>query len=247
MSYFGTILEGIVHTFSVFDSKEVNKIYESIKPKLESLRTYFQQTPKKIGAGMDGIAFDIGGDKVFKIFRSDRGYQQAVKSLERLHKRPELAKTEAMIYDVGVLGELKGKTLYYWIMEKMPVTLEKISDDGLQIITKLIDLTSHLYETMPHKMKFELPLALEDVNKNEKVVDFLKTATAYVLHDLNRRSLFSKDQLKEFESTHNLNPNWMETFVEEVIFKLMSGRRDLHEGNLGITNYGQIRYFDPAF
>ncbi len=248
MSHFGTILSGISHTFSVFKSDDVKRVYESIKPKLEALRPYFQQTPKKLGAGMDGIAFDIGGGKILKIFRSERAYREAIKSMDRLYKRPELAKTEAMIYDVGVLGSLRGKDpLYYWIMEKMPVTLENIDNFDLETLNGLITIITRVYDDMPHPMKLDISSNIEDPAQKEKVTQFIKDATKYVVTELNRHPYFAKEnRLKKFETNHKLSPGWLETFAEEIIFKLMSGRVDLHEGNVGITNYGQLRFFDPV-
>ena len=45
----------------------------------------------------------------------------------------------------------------------------------------------------------------------------------------------------------NLNKTWLQSFVEEILMKYLTGRTDLHLGNLGVTSYGELRYFDPSF
>jgi len=56
----------------------------------------------------------------------------------------------------------------------------------------------------------------------------------------------NKDYLEYYTETYKLNNNWLNRFVEEILVKLLTGRNDLHIGNLGITNNGYFRFFDSA-
>ena len=49
------------------------------------------------------------------------------------------------------------------------------------------------------------------------------------------------------EEMINLQDDWLEKLCEELIIKYLTGRTDTHLGNLGVTRYGYLRYFDPAF
>ena len=45
----------------------------------------------------------------------------------------------------------------------------------------------------------------------------------------------------------SLNSDWLQFLIEEITLKYLTGRGDLHSGNLGLTNYGVFRYFDPSW
>ena len=49
------------------------------------------------------------------------------------------------------------------------------------------------------------------------------------------------------ESAEDLRSDWLESLAEEFIMKYLTGRTDLHAGNIGLTQYGNFRYFDPAY
>ena len=51
----------------------------------------------------------------------------------------------------------------------------------------------------------------------------------------------------QIKADYNLKDNWLENLIEEIIHKINTGRTDLHTGNIGVTNYGQLRFFDPVF
>jgi len=86
-----------------------------------SIRRAFNiSQPKILGFGSDGIALDIG-DKVLKIFTREMAYEDAMEAWERLYKNPDLAKTEAMMYEVGKFKNTEKLTktdvpLFYYII-----------------------------------------------------------------------------------------------------------------------------------
>ena len=43
-----------------------------------------------------------------------------------------------------------------------------------------------------------------------------------------------------------LRRSWLVSYIEEVMTKFITGRGDLHMGNLGVTSYGDLRYYDPT-
>ena len=51
------------------------------------------------------------------------------------------------------------------------------------------------------------------------------------------------DQVDE-EMTTNLRPSWLPSLIQEVLMKNVIGRIDLHMGNIGVTSYGEFRFFD---
>jgi hypothetical protein len=80
----------------------------------------------------------------------------------------------------------------------------------------------------------------EHSNIKQKVVD-----NANVLANHVRR--ISITDLESFGKKLNLRAGWLELLCEEIIMKLLTGREDLHIGNLGVTAQGELRYFDPQF
>lgn len=46
---------------------------------------------------------------------------------------------------------------------------------------------------------------------------------------------------------YELKPDWLVRLCREIIWKTLTNRRDLHGGNLGLTPYGEFRYFDPTY
>lgn len=56
----------------------------------------------------------------------------------------------------------------------------------------------------------------------------------------------TKVAIKELSNTLPLRKNWLRTLIEEIAVKYLTQRGDLHLGNIGITNYGDFRYFDSA-
>ena len=224
------------------------------KPTIDRIRQSFQiSEPKPLGGGADGVAFDIGG-RVLKIFKDKVAYEKAKDAFDRLHTTPALAKTEAMLYDVGVLGFLpyyvdtptKGIYLYYYIMEKMKPVYDLDNDDISSSIRGIISgIASHL-ESDPSKWK-TMKSMIDDPNKAK----LIKTQVRKEAITLSRKWLASPIRREDIntisQGIRSLKSDWLPLYIEEVLMKYLTGRGDLHLGNLGITPYGELRYFDPAY
>jgi hypothetical protein len=161
--------------------------------------------------------------------------------MERLHKNPDLAKTEAMIYDAGYLGDIGKMKIYYIIIEKMkPVSgLDEYS-------IKYIETVAAFISTMMSRNKD----LIKPMKKNIENISEIKNQITTITGMIESAALSHKDikRYVEYIETHNaLNPNWLKYFIEELIVKYLTARTDVHIGNLGITNSGQLRYFDPVY
>jgi hypothetical protein len=210
------------------------------KSKIDKLMSSFSYSPKYLGGGYDGAVFDVGQNLTLKIFRDSFSYYKAKESYDRLHKNPELAKNEAMIYDVGILGPFGKQTIYYYIMEKM----KPIENDLKPLMTKIV---GYIGEYIRYERDVIEPYRklTHDHKNNEKIRAFLNN------HSSKLESLLYNEHAKEiynmetFES--DLKQGWVKSLCEEILFKYLTGRGDLHLGNLGLTNYGRFVYFDPSF
>lgn len=222
--------------------KALNNFFKENKSTLDKMLSLSTvSVPKYLGAGADGTAFDIGNNFVLKIFLSNTAYQQAKSAMERLHSNPDLAKTEAMIYDVGVL-DFENIKIYYYIIEKMKTALDLPADE-VNSIAKIIHKVVLFIHSNKDKWK-DLRKSVTDKSQ----LDFLKKEISNSVNNVvdSINSSLSKD-IENLNSKLELKPTWLPSLVEEIIIKYLTGRTDLHMGNLGITNYGELRYFDPSF
>lgn len=213
------------------------------KSSIDKMLNLSNYSPKFIGNGIDGFAYDISNNLVLKIFSNSKLYAVTMESWNRLHKNTNLAATEAMIYDVGYLGTFEYKyhdtPIYYNIIEKMrPVSnLELDTQDLLRnIIQSIVNLISENRESLK-TLKSKL-----EQNENNKDIKFELNS---FISDFTNQIISSKqNQINELKYL-NLDNNWLPSLVEEVVFKYLTGRADLHLGNLGLTKYKKFRYFDP--
>lgn len=224
-----------------FHSKEIAKFYYNNEKKINNLRQHFEHSPKYLGGGQDGIAFLIGKSLVLKIFTQNYAYEKAKEAMERLYKHPLLAKTEAMIYDVDTLGSIEGNNIYYYIIERMEPAESHPNEFTLDTLLKIIK-----YEILNSKYILE-PLASKIHNKNQHKFVFLTIQKVVKQIEMHIREDYS-EKIKELEEGYELTKaNWLSNLIEELILKRLTGRLDLHTGNIGVTNMGELRYFDPAF
>lgn len=215
--------------------------------KLYSLQKVIKDKPKFLGGGADGVAFSVGNGFVIKFFTDVGAYQQALASAQKLHKNPELAKTEAMIYDVGLIGDISipkivDLTIYYYIIEKMTPVLSTDLNSQLDIhiivrqvirsVNKFLDKLKNLRSQMADPTNYG--------NISAEIKPIIESV-------LEATMLTTSDNIQKLQKRLKLNPNWLRSLIEEIIVKYISGRTDLHLDNLGITGYGELRYFDPAY
>ncbi len=229
-----------------------NEFIKNNKKPIDSIRSFLTTTnPKILGSGADGVALDIGNKKILKIFRDSVAFNKAKEAVHRLHKMPLLSKTEAMIYDIGEFSLenlpesifISHSPIYYYIMEKVkPISayhhaMEDALQNILSTISEFIDFTKHIWK--PLKEKINNPIESEKI-KNE---------VEYWSNKLIQSGVISQFSIREVESSSlgELSEDWLQHFVEEVMIKYISGRGDLHMGNIGITSYGKLKYFDPAY
>jgi hypothetical protein len=224
------------------DALDVAKNFnESYRSNIDKLRHYFEYNPILLGSGSDGVAFDIGKNKVLKIFKDISAFNAAKEAVRRLHLYPELARTEAMIYDVGILGEIYGYKIYFYIIQKMQSINDNSYDDLDNVLVNIVENVNKLKSTLKH-IKNELKINDSKIRNNLKQV--LEPIIDLISNNVNSNL---PDQLTSIDSNNELADNWLELLIEEIIMKYLTSRTDLHIGNLGITNNGELRYFDPAF
>ena len=234
------------------------------KDKLNNLFTFFNKQPEYLGSGADGIAFKIGDGFVLKLFNTPHGHNEAIKAMERLHKSPDLAKTEANIYDAGMLGVFSSTPIYYYIIEYMIPVLNKLSDSAEDALIEILHYIKYIIENKNFLPKYS---AFKKVIDNPKYSSLIKSTIEadvenilqnYFLNltqdAINTQAYLAVSPVKSKRdverdnifSTVELREDWLKNLIEEIIFKYVTGRTDLHLGNLGVTSYGNFRYFDPA-
>jgi hypothetical protein len=224
------------------------KFIAANKDILNSISSQFQTQPVLLGGQADGRAYSIGKNRVLKVFFSSGAYHAAVKAMHRLWHNPTAAATEAMIYDVGMFNEVDHQKIYYYIMEKMRPLRSFLDRDFLggffTPVRAIFD--KDIYN--PKSILYKLWGKDEDVDNPAKVGQIKQDIQLYV-QDLKTR--IDPKTLQEFElamtANNNLIPGWLDKLLEEMVWKYITRRDDLHSGNLGVTPYGQVRYFDPAF
>jgi hypothetical protein len=225
--------------------REIQLFYNQNKNKINNLRKLFDGQPKKLGAGADGVAFALSSTLVLKIFKTELTYKHALQALKRLHENPNLAKTEAMIYDVGILGDFYGSPIYYYVIEKMrPVeSLDPSVKTNLRGLVAKIALI--INDTRKDKWD-HLKNVIKNKSKAGPILQDIRDAASKLAKELKQTPYISNIKVIEKVLPH-LDKMWLEQLIEEVITKYLTGRTDLHMGNIGLTKYNVFRYFDPVY
>jgi hypothetical protein len=217
------------------------------KTAIDKLRKSFAvANPLFIGGGADGAAFDIGNGKVLKLFQDDFAYQKTKEAFDRLHKNPASAKTEIMIYDVGILGKYMGfDNVYYSIMEKVSM-LPKMEWAKIYTILKFVIDKIKEENKINSRWKFLKSSFNDKPDTSEALSKIIRNDAIKLANEFTK--LRGKNFVEKIQAAlPKLKSNWLEIYIEEIIMKYLTGRVDLHFGNLGITDYGELRYFDPAY
>jgi hypothetical protein len=254
----------------------LEKFYKDNESKIKNIRKNFSMNPKKLGSGIDGVAFKINSFQVLKIFKSEHVFKDALESINRLHQSPEVAGTEANIYDAGVLGNILNNTLYYYIIEYMsPVSKIGLDTDPVSATEATEFLNKNIIKYITHIMTGFFPeiqatwsnrsfwrdiknkMATNQIS-NAEVRNILKKSSEemsdYILLSVDNSKL--QKFLNFYEKNNfNLSDKWLQLLIEEIIFKYLTNRVDFHLGNIGLvtspTEAGEdqkfnFRYFDPS-
>lgn len=226
--------------------QETRYVLEHNSSALQKIRKLFSiSSPKYIGGGSDGMVFDIGDGKILKIFQDRFSYEKAKAAQHSLHKEHKFGKTEAMIYDVGELKGSSNAFYFYYIMEKMtPVYSSVWLSDSIKMLLSIIALELHNGIVKFNITKEELENKKTKLELHKKIRKLTLNLKKYIRE--NHSKLIKTIELAANNIT-KLNPKWLDYYIEEVIIKFITGRGDLHMGNLGITEHGQLRYFDSAY
>ncbi len=235
------------------DLLKVAKFVHENKDIINKIRNSFTSSPKAIGSGADGVAFDAG-NYVFKIFTDHSAYTSAVEAKSRIKNEPELAATEAMIYDVGVLGEFENQDIYYYLMEKMiavrsldSTLTSKLKVLIIKIIVALLSGEDSEIKELKPNIRFKHPTQIKNIVTHAVDVVEAQLKGSQTVSDVEDRAI----TLFKRKAIPPLNKNWLRLLIEEISFKYLTSRIDLHTGNIGITTqegkWGEFRYFDPSY
>lgn len=240
------LAEGIQRLFGLsIDDDFINNFTKFItnNARLRSILEASEIIPTYLGAGQEGVAYSLGKSRVLKIFKQKASLQHAINSIKRLHQSPDLARTEAMIYDAGELGMFGNIPVYFYIIEKM-LPVSKMEDQADQKTIHEIIKTIKTSVQINRDYWEEVQSSLMDPRAHAGIKAIVRDNAAVLAnHVKTTLGLNPADLATKFK----LKPNWLESLCEEIIMKLLTNRDDLHIGNLGITGQGEFRYFDPSF
>jgi hypothetical protein len=230
-----------------------------------------------LGFGDDGVVFAIGPHRVFKIFKNKYAYDTAVQSMDRLFKTPDAAGTEAMIYDLGQFKPAYGITLYYYIMEKMAPLADIMDQDIIHnLLNDIKGFASNRRQAVIWKEMLADPNKINMVKQEiraraQEIKETITSNNPSLIEKLNIEIPKIENRLESFfpkvqqqistpnvlkikplqtdlaKQSFKLNPDWFVKLIEEILWKYATGRTDLHGGNIGVTSFGDLRYFDPTF
>ncbi len=256
MAHEGFVVDALRILYPRFDPANpefyplVSQFLDTAKEKLSKIRPLMDTgSPKLLGSGVDGVAFQISKSMVLKLFKGKFALDKALSSMDILHKNPEMARTEAMVYDAGILGQFARNDVFYLIIEKMkPVSdLTKMNSWRVKRVVQEIAAIILEDETSIAKELSELKQA---VKWKQASPSQIKTKIAEIVPKIvtQAKSRLDEDGIDYDTLTEalTLRPGWLPLLAEEIVIKFITGRGDLHIGNLGLSNQGEFRYFDPS-
>ena len=223
--------------------REVMQFILQNKNKIDQLRRSFSEEPKYLGQGVDGMAFSVG-DSVLKIFGDEQSYQHAKAAYHRLHNKSNYASVEANIYDVDELGVFNNQPIYYSLMEKLKPITKSFDEDGVYDINMgLRVIIDAVIKVIPEAEASHIREQLENNENNVKIGHDIKRFVS-LIEKYVEFQYYKIERIEELMP--NLNKNWLNKLIEEIVVKYLTGRVDLHMGNIGLTNNGFLRYFDSS-
>ena len=236
------LAEALRNVFQATDDEIYQFIYRFYST-ISDLRFSFNKRPDLIGRGKDGVAFDIGGEKILKIFSNQFAYQKAKQSMTLLHSGKSKARTEAMIYDAGILGEMAGgKNVYFTITEKMiPVEENPVASLYLK---RLLTIIKDAITSTP--IMDRINWLRNNKTKSHKQIKLISQEILSFIKETNGKGEIDNINSLIIEEL-GVRKDWLEKYIEEIVIKIISSRFDLHLGNVGATASGWIRYFDSAY
>jgi len=163
-----------------------------------------------------------------------------------------MAKTEAMVYESGILGYVKNQPIYYYIMEKMDPVLNPDSGLSTQSVDAIGYIASEIAKIIKNNFIDKINTMRKIIRKEElsqKSKDILKRNINLISRQI-FSSLHKNEIIDLYKETVDkdkiLRNNWLFFLIEEIVVKVITGRGDLHMGNIGVNSQGFLRYFDPA-
>lgn len=229
---------------SINEKQIIDGIKNNIS-KINLINSFIKEKPSFLGAGADGVAYNIGDNLVLKFFTSSFPNEKIKESLDSLWSKNPIARSEIMIYDHGEM-DFNGQTIYYSIMPK----LDKIDYD---------DDIHKIYFTIGELiMNLDNYGDLDNINNNlnnPNVMDLIKLIVNKI--EIEVLNMFSEDFVNQIQKDNNFVSTWLAEYIEEVLVKFLTGRGDLHMGNIGIIDLNlkgigagesgrRLRYFDPS-
>ena len=200
------------------DIPDVEKFYELNKKVLDRILQSATEF-RFLGAGMNGSAYSIGNNQVFKIEPS--GYR-AEKVASRYGKQMKTGLHHPMIYDTGKLKTEYGE-LSFSILEKMEIP----SDEDLVVIEQLIQPIHYLMINTKRVQQPDGKFKREPYTPKEVVKQLM---------------IKKADKIKEVGEKLRLKDGWLEKLINHMFKVRKENLSDFHAGNIGIRRVGPEGY-----
>lgn len=226
--------------FILANISEINKLTE--------LAT---QAPKFLGAGANGIAFDIGDNKVLKLMQFSDSSDHETQNV--LWNKKEFGAGEVMIHGSSTVQltfpKFKDKydeysestvTLNYKISQKIDTPhLDKSTNEDEQF--EIDNAKASLNHIIDPIFSYSLDLSKLRNYHGSQLKSLLETmATMF----LDRRPDYYFEDVDDVQKFFpNLKQDWLVKLVADGFYKKMTYRGDLHSGNIGIDR-GYFKFFD---